>query len=125
MRWKGKPSGQRRGVRTTGGPSEGEAEDPGLKRNTHVCWVALLFGLEGCGAVGRGGRNWPQGSAPGKQAGCRGEAWTEGPGMMNQERPGPVAMVTQCENKLYTHIYTSLSVLIHARKHAKPNALFL
>ena len=31
-------------------------------------------------------------------------------------------MVTQCENKLYTHIYTSLSVLIHARKHAKLNA---
>ena len=28
-------------------------------------------------------------------------------------------MVTQCENKLYTHIYTSLSVLIHARKTCK------
>lgn len=47
-----------------------------------------------------------------------------GPGVLTHQWPGPVAMVTQCENKLYTHIYTSLSVLIHASKHAKSNASF-
>lgn len=60
-----------------------------------------------------------------KLGGCRAGVWREGPGMLNHQWPGPVAMVTQCENKLYTHIYTSLSVLIHARKHAKSNASFL
>lgn len=75
-----------------------------------------------CGVVER--VELAAGTAPPERGGCRGGVWSTGPGMMNHERPGPVAMVTQCENKLYTHIYTSVSVLIHARKHAKPNALF-
>lgn len=80
-----------------------------------------VVGVPGCRTAGRGElQGWSS-----LRQGLQGRVCTEGPGMMDHWWPGPVAMVTQCENKLYTHIYTNLSVLIHARKHAKLNASFL
>lgn len=84
----------------------------------------LAVGAPGPQAHRREGQGELQGWSSLRQ-GLPGRVCTEGPGIMDHWWPGPVAMVTQCENKLYTHIYTSLSVLIHARKHAKLNASFL